>query len=324
MKKKGFTLVELLVVIAIIAMLLAILMPALGKVRQLAYRLMCGTNLKGLGTAMMVYSNDYDESYPRSGGSVSGNYWSEKLVGWKFDDTEATLSASTAVKGCTLTSTWFLLIKYADVSAAQFACQASDQKKYEFNPQNVTNSTTTTDITMLWDFGSTKDTTGLEQYKYVSYCMQNPFFSTGSVNASSQAGKPVAADRNPWIASADGKFITTPGTGANAPQLLVKGSGTGSIWETATADNKKGATSSAHQQEGQNVLFNDGHVSFEKTVVCGVETDNIYTYWSSTTVDSTGTYNQIGVAPKARHTSAPASAATAEVSRGESDSCLVL
>ncbi len=52
-KKKGFTLIELLVVIAIIAMLLAILMPALGKVKKLAMRLVCGTNLKGMGTAMM-------------------------------------------------------------------------------------------------------------------------------------------------------------------------------------------------------------------------------------------------------------------------------
>ncbi len=47
-KKKGFTLIELLVVIAIIAMLLAILMPALGKVKKLAMRLVCGTNAKGM------------------------------------------------------------------------------------------------------------------------------------------------------------------------------------------------------------------------------------------------------------------------------------
>ena len=45
MKKKGFTLIELLVVLAIIAMLLAILMPALGKVKRLAERLVCGTKL---------------------------------------------------------------------------------------------------------------------------------------------------------------------------------------------------------------------------------------------------------------------------------------
>ena len=58
MKKKGFTLVELLVVIAIIAMLMAILMPALGKVRQMAQQLICGTNLSGLGKAIIVYNNE--------------------------------------------------------------------------------------------------------------------------------------------------------------------------------------------------------------------------------------------------------------------------
>ena len=63
MKKKGFTLIELLVVIAIIAMLLAILMPALNKVKKIAQRVVCGTNLKGLGTAQVVYANDYDDMY---------------------------------------------------------------------------------------------------------------------------------------------------------------------------------------------------------------------------------------------------------------------
>ena len=46
MRKKGFTLIELLVVIAIIAMLLAILMPALNRVKKIAQRVVCGTNLK--------------------------------------------------------------------------------------------------------------------------------------------------------------------------------------------------------------------------------------------------------------------------------------
>ena len=74
MKKKGFTLIELLVVIAIIAMLLAILMPALGKVKKLAMRLVCGTNAKGMGTAMNVYAFDYDDAFPQQGGKGVNNW----------------------------------------------------------------------------------------------------------------------------------------------------------------------------------------------------------------------------------------------------------
>ena len=69
MRKKGFTLIELLVVIAIIAMLLAILMPALSKVKKIAQRVICATNLKGLGTAQTVYANDYHDEYVVQGGS---------------------------------------------------------------------------------------------------------------------------------------------------------------------------------------------------------------------------------------------------------------
>ena len=71
MKRKGFTLVELLVVIAIIALLMGILMPALARVRQLAFRMTCGTNLSGIGKAMLIYANDYEDELPRAGGRNS-------------------------------------------------------------------------------------------------------------------------------------------------------------------------------------------------------------------------------------------------------------
>ena len=57
-KKKGFTLIELLVVISIIAMLLAILMPALGKVKEKAKAVVCRANLKQLSLALNVYTVD--------------------------------------------------------------------------------------------------------------------------------------------------------------------------------------------------------------------------------------------------------------------------
>ena len=68
MKRRGFTLVELLVVIAIMALLSGILMPALARARQLAYRVVCGANLYGLGRAALVYAQDYGDNLPRAGG----------------------------------------------------------------------------------------------------------------------------------------------------------------------------------------------------------------------------------------------------------------
>lgn len=59
--KNGFTLVELLVVIAIIAILLSILMPSLGKAREQARRIVCGNNLKQVGIADNIYSQESKE-----------------------------------------------------------------------------------------------------------------------------------------------------------------------------------------------------------------------------------------------------------------------
>ncbi|HVK06855.1 MAG TPA: DUF1559 domain-containing protein [Armatimonadaceae bacterium] len=63
-KSRGFTLIELLVVIAIIAILAAILFPVFAQAREKARQTACLSNLKQLGTAFMMYVQDYDETYP--------------------------------------------------------------------------------------------------------------------------------------------------------------------------------------------------------------------------------------------------------------------
>ena len=61
--RKGFTLIELLVVIAIIAILAAILFPVFAQARERARQINDLSNLKQLGTATIIYSQDFDESY---------------------------------------------------------------------------------------------------------------------------------------------------------------------------------------------------------------------------------------------------------------------
>ncbi|AQT69132.1 putative major pilin subunit [Anaerohalosphaera lusitana] len=62
-KNAGFTLIELLIVIAIIALLLAIMLPALGKVKQKAQSVVCRNHLKTLGLGNSLYAGSYDSSY---------------------------------------------------------------------------------------------------------------------------------------------------------------------------------------------------------------------------------------------------------------------
>ena len=255
MRRKGFTLVELLVVIAIIALLMGILMPALARVRQLAFRMVCGTNLSGIGKAMLIYANDYEDELPRAGGRESE--WGN--VTWDAADRYGAygVSASDGSGGnATISSCFYLLVKYAEVTPKSFICKG-DTGATEFSLADE--GTVGTDFEMIdaWDFGDNAD-------EHCSYSYHAPFGSY-ALTTSSEPGLAVASERNPWIKS--------PAAEAGDFSLFTPDlQGFGGTTETALAGN-----AISHQGDGQNVLFLDSHVEFAKRSFCSLEDDNIFT-----------------------------------------------
>ncbi len=251
MKRKGFTLVELLVVIAIIALLMGILMPALARVRQIAFRMVCGTNLSGIGKAMLIYANDYEDELPRSGGRNS--VWAARIPAWDALNRFGAYNVSPDGSGGTanISSCFYLLVKYAEVTPKSFICKG-DSGTSEFKPSN--DGAGNRDLIDLWDFG-------IEPETHCSYSYHMPF-GLYALTTSSEPGMAVAADRNPWQDS--------PGASAKDISLFDPDGGKEAI---------KIGNAVTHQEDAQNVLFLDIHIGQEKRPHCGINDDNIYTFW---------------------------------------------
>lgn len=79
MRRRGFTLIELLVVIAIIAILAAILFPVFAQAREKARATACLSNTKNLGTAMIMYTQDYDETMVLGMTYADWGCWSDRI-----------------------------------------------------------------------------------------------------------------------------------------------------------------------------------------------------------------------------------------------------
>ena len=275
-REKGFTLVELLVVIAIIALLMGILMPALARVRQIAYRLHCGTNLSGIGKAMLIYSNDFDDELPQAG--LKDSVWTATIPNWRnVSQTEA--FSSSRGSAASITSSFFLLIKYAEVTPKSFLCKGDSKiKRFRLSETDLAN--TGAELIDCWDFGPTPQA-------HCSYSYHSTFGTVG-LTSSSNPGMAMAADPNPWLNSP--AFKARPNTpdwcefdpGGEKPKIKLGNART-------------------HQEDGQNVVYVDGHVDFEKSSACGVNGDNVFTKWGSAPEEKQkGVRAEPGDAPEGR------------------------
>lgn len=286
-KRSGITLVELLVVLAIIALLLALLWPAPKQVKRIAQRVVCGTNLLGIGRAVTVYANDFNSCYPQ----LPGNGPWGKELGFDYYNAKPDFAGAQANTPRTVSASLYLLIRLADVSPKSFVCMESDLIEYSgINPRNL-------NFEDLWDFGS-------DPYKHVSYAYHNPYGKYPVHNKRPESFA-IFADMSPWFKEGD---ILRPNEKKDlAPQII-------SLQDKTTWEKGDSLNHSIYEKKkiffyqvtrrvdcgiGQNVLRVDGHTSFEKTPNVGINRDNIYTYWS--TEENPGEQDiQGGTAPTSR------------------------
>lgn len=253
MKRKGITLIELLVVIVVTVLFVGVLMPSLNRSRQLAYRLLCATNLRSIGSTMAVFADDNEGQYPRAGGA--GAVWSDAghITQWCGPGAGPSEQAAFNDGTATITSCFFLLVKYDYMGVKQFYCRG-DEGAGIFRADEAQ---LRYPLSAAWDFGTgtrvgKKGGTGVWPGECVSYSYHMPFnidveMPGFPIWAASRQDSPLCADRNPFL-----------DVYAGSPDIA--------------------ANTLAHQGKGQNVLYKAGRVVFEQTPRVGLNADNIWTH----------------------------------------------
>src|SRR2546430_6647417 len=242
--RRGFGLADLLVVVGLIPLLSIAFLACSKHQWQDENRVACAGNPRRIGIAIQVSATQNNGAYPRTsyvGGDVVHPVW-----GTAAPSTRPSTQpfAADGPKPNDVSAALFLLLPTQWVSPATFVCPSCC---YELH--------TSANSAMSWS-----NWQGVKQH--LSYSYANPYPDNAARNAGYKLATGLSAD---FAIAAD----MNPGT-VNGSELLT-------VTLRSSAPQIRAANSRNHYQNGQNVLYADGHVTFQSTPFCGVRQDNIYT-----------------------------------------------
>lgn len=313
-RDKGFTLAEMVVVFAVVFLALIFVLPLGGsdikkqdgdikskpsnmwwekargkglitRARARSNRVKCAAQLRGLGTATVVYYNDYDDKgpqsfhvnngssfgqpakplYPSNDGRYAWKDWEKKDQPEYPDKNQWDVTSSVG-------SCLFLLVRYECVAPKAFVCpNAAFDKEMDFAAAIEDGKEKRGVEVLSWE-----DIIDFKTSKNLSYSMNDPWGNP--IGATSNAGMAYLADKS-------NKF-DNPFTGDFSPRFTEKSPNwhpkNNAYWHDQadlSAQNQAHGNSNNHGTENQNVLFADGHVDLCETPLVGIDKDNIYTAW---------------------------------------------
>ncbi len=270
--RRGMTLLDLLVAIALIIFLSAAMLPAQNRNRETANRVRCGSNLRQIGQALMLYANENNGNYPRTKYDPK----SDKINAYTGYDSKNPFEKDGGPEVNDVTTPLYLLLRTQDLVPGVFVCPSTEKRGIDFGikakakdggPSTRPAARPATQSSYQEPdpaiVAAIQVHSNFPDNRSLDYSIHNPYFSEKAIDAGSR-----------WTNTLKADFALAGDMNPGSPELLKLNATAG--WRELQA-----ANSANHQRVGQNILYGDLHVEFLQTPFAGVEQENIYTYGAS-------------------------------------------
>jgi prepilin-type processing-associated H-X9-DG protein len=241
--QRGGTFADLVVALTLIILLLPVTASVATRSRETSNRVRCASNLKQIGQAILLYSNENRNHYPRT------RYRAETAdapTAWSGSGSTSPFAADgPAIND--VTAAYRLLLATQDLIPDVFLCPTSGAGDPAFARARF----------------KVSHANFLDE-RELSYSFANPY--------------PTAAVRDAGYKLTNAISAEFAVAGDVNPGIVPPDSDVAAVASTASARDTRRGNSPNHDRDGQNFLYGDGHVEFQQSPYAGLARDNVYTF----------------------------------------------